>query len=289
MTNASSLLKFILYADDTTLLMSDKNINTLTNNMNAELIKVNDWFHANKLTVNVKKTCAILFGPKILTNPKSFSLNINNQAIDRVPHTKFLGIIISSNLSWSQHITSISLKISKNIGIIYRLKQKLPKSILHLLYQTLILPYLIYCIPIWGNSPISHLLILKKLQNKFIRIYLNLDFYVSISTYYEHANILSVDALYQYFIGLLGFKLIVNKISTFFYTLIDSHKNHSTRSLRSINNFYIKTPRTCFYVKTPLMSLLQHWNKLPIGLKSSQSLQTFKTGLKNLIHKRSFY
>ena len=104
-TNASTDLKYILYADDTTLLHSNNNINVLVSKMNTELDKVANWFLANRLIINVKKTCSILFGPKILTNKITFDLFINNIIINRVPSTKFLGVMISSNLSWLEHIT----------------------------------------------------------------------------------------------------------------------------------------------------------------------------------------
>ena len=49
-------------------------------------------------------------------------LKINNIIIDRVAQFNFLGFIISSDLKWHKHIEHISLKISKVIGIMYRIK-----------------------------------------------------------------------------------------------------------------------------------------------------------------------
>jgi len=65
--------------------------------------------------------------------------------------TKFLGVLIQSNLKWNEHISSIANKISKVIGIINKIKRTLSTDHLKLLYQSLIQPYLNYCCIIWAS------------------------------------------------------------------------------------------------------------------------------------------
>ena len=60
---ASTEISTIMFADDTNLFISDKNINQLFSRMNIELIKVSTWFKANKLSLNVTKTKFTLFHP----------------------------------------------------------------------------------------------------------------------------------------------------------------------------------------------------------------------------------
>ena len=64
MVNASSLLFFILFADDTNLFFSGKNINDLIQTVNTELEKIVMWLNVNKLSLNVKKTYYIIFSTK---------------------------------------------------------------------------------------------------------------------------------------------------------------------------------------------------------------------------------
>lgn len=59
--NASSKLNFVVYADDTTLLLKDKNLNSLHTNLIAELKKIWVWITFNKLLLNISKTNYILF------------------------------------------------------------------------------------------------------------------------------------------------------------------------------------------------------------------------------------
>ena len=54
-SNSSTLLKFILFADDTNLFAAHENLEILINQINCELIKVSEWLKINKLPLNVKK------------------------------------------------------------------------------------------------------------------------------------------------------------------------------------------------------------------------------------------
>ena len=64
MKNCSKILKFIQFADDTTLLFSSKCIQHLTNKLGTEANKVFIWLAANKLIINLTKTHSMLFTNK---------------------------------------------------------------------------------------------------------------------------------------------------------------------------------------------------------------------------------
>ena len=71
--NASDKLRFYLFADNTNLLYSDKNLKSLETAVNEELINVCDWLTSNKLSLNVKKTNFVIFHPyqkKLILNLK---------------------------------------------------------------------------------------------------------------------------------------------------------------------------------------------------------------------------
>ena len=105
---ASSALQFIMFVDDTNVFMSDCSLPELINKLNVELAKVGTWFKANKLSLNLGKTSYILFcSKKKLASAQDypFSINLDNQCINRVTSIKFLGVYIDDQLSWRQHIT----------------------------------------------------------------------------------------------------------------------------------------------------------------------------------------
>ena len=96
-------------------------------------------------------------------------LQINGNKIERVTEFNFLGLVLQSNVSWNKHINHISLKVSKAIGIIHRLKSVYPLSVLLTFYNTLVLPHFNYCILPWGSvvKKNHHLYLLQK---KAVRI-----------------------------------------------------------------------------------------------------------------------
>ena len=69
--NTSNVLDFILFADDTTILYSHKNISSKTNTINDELKEVSNWFKANKVSVNASKTNYMILGTPHMTSRKT--------------------------------------------------------------------------------------------------------------------------------------------------------------------------------------------------------------------------
>ena len=95
-------------------------------------------------------------------------LTINNVETERVTHFNFLGLVHDSQLNWKKHLDHISLKISKIIGILHRLKFVYPKTVLLMLHNTFIVPHLTYCMLSWGSllsdNHRIHVLLKKGLQ-----------------------------------------------------------------------------------------------------------------------------
>ena len=120
------------------------------------------------LTVNknIKKTNYIVFGTKKkLSHIKQFPLiKIDNENIVRTAETKFLGVIIDDKLNFRNYIDTVSLRISKSLGILSKVKYKLNKKCLLSLYYTLIYPHFNYCIIVWGNAGKTELNRLSILQ-----------------------------------------------------------------------------------------------------------------------------
>ena len=92
-------------------------------------------------------------------------LKINGRKIERVNQFNFLGIQIMSTLSWKVHTDLICSKLSKNVGMLHQLKNRVPFQTLKMLYNTLIQSYLNHGILTWGYSPGR----VGTLQNKAVR------------------------------------------------------------------------------------------------------------------------
>ena len=89
--------------------------------VNTELQKLSCWFQANKLSINVKKSNYIIFKTSQNRQKLDLPFSINDTKIDRVTETLFLGVINDKCLTWKPHIQNLTRKISKSLGIIYKL------------------------------------------------------------------------------------------------------------------------------------------------------------------------
>ena len=143
MINSSKLLKFSLFADDSTTTYSNSSLNRTLNTLKTEFSKVLEWLTANKLIINLQKTHLMVFTNKI--RPQAISLNIDGNIINETAETKFLGVILDNQLSWHAHVKHISNKISKSAAILRILRDIFPLNILKTLYLTLVFPYFNYC------------------------------------------------------------------------------------------------------------------------------------------------
>ena len=225
----------------------------------------------------------MLFGNKKLCDA---SISINKENITRVFQTKFLGVIIQSNLRWNAHISSIANKISKTIGVINKAKHALDTCHLKMLYQCLIEPYLNYCCIVWA-SPVKNTALesLFKLQKRSVRIICFAGFkahtlplfkQLSVSSIYHLCLIQTLIYVYK------SINLLLPNHITNYFTRTSCIHSHSTRTQK--HTLYINTAIKSCRVYSLACSGPKHWNKLPdypIGTfswdlqKQSQALHIF--------------
>ena len=94
----------------------------------------------------------MIFKNKYSNKPDiEIDIKIKNTPIEKVQTTKFLGILIDHNLSWSSHTKHVSKIISKYNGVIRKVRPFLSQKSLHTLYNSLILPYISYGAMAWAD------------------------------------------------------------------------------------------------------------------------------------------
>lgn len=120
--------------------------------LQQEIDNINQWSTANNMKLNVKKTKE--FTVSFLKNQPSLEpLVINNQPLEMLPTTKFLGVYLSSNLKWTTHIDYVCSKASKRLYALRTLRRNgvHPRD-LRSVYCYFIRPVLEYACPVWHSS-----------------------------------------------------------------------------------------------------------------------------------------
>ena len=220
--NSSKLLRFSLFADDTFVLISHKNLQTLFSSASREIVNVSLWFKANKLALNTSKTNFMLFRSRKKRVPQSLPLlSIDNIPISQLHDIKFLGVMINEHLDWSSHITRISKCISRSVGILFKLRYILPSNVLKLIYFALIHSHLNYCNHIWGNTYATHIDRLHVLQKKSIRNITKSSMFSHTIPLFKSLNILPLQKMVilnsLIFMFFIHKKILPEKILQYFY------------------------------------------------------------------------
>ena len=274
--NCSDFFKYNLFADDSTLTCKFDNYdeNYIKQTLENELKRVEYWLNMNKIKINCSKSKFMLFSYR-----KNFSLHsiaFGNNIISVTNSIKFLGIEIDSNLNFRNHVNNISKKVSRVIGLLYRLNKFLPVEILRTLYFTLVMPHMMYGIEVWYGAPQYVLNRVSILQKKAIRAINSLPFNHHTHEYFKSMKLLKIDDLYKV------------KILSHMFIHLDQSNYISQSEIHSYNTRNRGNITTPFFNRSQSQSTWLYrgvhlWNSVPDEIKSSLTVTSFKNAIKNLL------
>ena len=275
--SSSNFFKFNLFADDSTLSCSFKNVSSefMHDVLSSELIPINNWLISNKIKLNADKTHFLAFSYRknIQISPIPLGSNLINQASS----TKFLGVHIDENLNFKIHIENICKKVSKTVGILHKVKYFLPTDVLKTIYNTLIYPYLNYGIETWYGAPQSVRAGVQILQKKAVRAVNNLPYNAHTSTYFKNGKILKLEDIYNLKVCAHVFNSIQcpDHFSSRLIIHSDIHNYNTRNSNQFIVPFFRRSSSQCSFI----FKALTEYNSLPIGIKQAENTKQFKKQL----------
>ena len=123
------------------------------------------------LNLNSGKCCYILLSRKRTHSISLPTLMLNGAHLARVTSYKYLGVLITSNLMWSSHVSNICNKTRRLIGILYRrfYKHSSPNTLLRL-YTSFIRPHLEYAAAAWDPFLKKDIALLEDVQKFALRV-----------------------------------------------------------------------------------------------------------------------
>lgn len=277
----SDMVDLILFADDTNVFSSHKDLQCLIEIITNEIDKLSKWFIANKLSLNIKKTNLMVFQPR-QKKTYNIQLSINNQQIKQVEKTVFLGLIIDSHLTWKLHIAHVANKISKSIGILYKSSFYLFKSSLRVLYFSLVYPYLQYCTAVWASTYPTNLRRVQILQKRALRVLNKSNFNEHTSPIFKKFNTLKLVDIYFLQVGQFMYSYNNQLLPQNFNHMFLNNQTHNYNT-RICNHFKIPFCRT----KTRQFSIIyqgpKYFNSLSSDIRDAPSSNLFKLRLKYFI------
>ena len=278
LVNTSDIMKFVLFADDTTIFHSGSDLLEMNNIINCELVKISKWMITNKLSLNISKTHFIIFKGKRHI-PVNIDIKIGNTSLEQHYCTKFLGVMLDSELTWKFHIKYVHSKVAKALGIIYKVRDCLTKTALTTLYYSLIYPYFQYCNVAWGNAnkTLLHPIIIQ--QKRAVRLISHAAFLEHTHPLFKRLSLLKFNDINQ--LELL--KFVYNQLNhTNILQFVPVSNIHEV-NLRG--RFNLRPPQRKLELSRRFVTYrgCVEWNSLPEEIKMSTNTSMFKCRVKKLL------
>lgn len=263
-----------LFADDCVIYREVTNttdIELLQNDLQA----VADWCDLWQMSLNTNKCKAMTISRRITISP---TYSIVEIPLETVPCYKYLGVHITSNMSWKTHTDHIIANANSMLGYLKRNFRLAPVSLKLLMYKTLVRSKLDYAAAIWDPGLSTLVTDLEALQNRGARfIFTNYHRTSSVSTMKTN---LSLPAL--------SLRRKISRLCLFYKIY---HSNTSLKNKLMLNPVFI-SPRvdhqfkvgiphciTSAYYNSFIPRTSSEWNRLPAQLVNIPSFDLFKSAL----------
>ena len=241
-----------------------------------------EWLCVNKLSLNIDKSNFVLFHPAQKKVTHTVKLTINNKLLVEKKFVKYLGIIIDSRLNWKKHVSELSKKIARGIGLITKLRHFVNVETLIQVYYSIIFPFLTYGVLIWGNTYKTNIEPLTILQKKALRIITFSNFSAHTSPIFKLYNLLKFSDIVKFYTAIFMHQFSSGKLPTNFddfFSLINTKHKYNTR-LASKSSYSLPRTRTNYGIFNIRYSGPKIWNSIDESIKSL-SIYPFKRQLKN--------
>ena len=261
-----------MFADDTKAfrVIKDKSSDRLIlqEDINAMLQWSKDWL----MEFNIEKCSTITFG-----HGQQNMYTLADTQLESVNCQRDVGIQIPSNLKFEEQCAAVISKANSVLGQIRRAFNTRDKSILLNAYQSYVLPHLDYCCQIWSPGTQKWIHKVEQVQKRALRLIPSLN-----GRSYEQK--------------LASLKLLSLENRRVMFDLTQKYKEESskenaispvksTRQTRSRTDKKLEKPRFRLDIRKNSFNVrtIDNWNKLPVEIRESKSLGTFKTNVKTYL------
>ena len=285
---AAANLKAVMFADDTNLLIRGKDAKTLSSSLNTELEGINDYFKANKLKLNTKKTKLVCFRKKNQNiNYDDLQIFLDGDKLKFDEDATFLGMKIDSSLTWDKHCTHVANTISKNNSVLNRVRNSVPAPSLKILYNSFILPHLQYGLAAWGGCKGESKKRIINIQKRAIRTVSKCYRIAHTEPRMKAMDILKLEELYSHQCSVFIHDILQNKAPLALNDFITLDSETTTRNLRShtLDPLHVKVPPgKCKVIANSFCSKgPQLWNAIPQDIRNIEQKHLFKRRLKQYL------
>ena len=131
---------------------------------------------------------------------------IRNTSIKKVSSFKLLGTVLDEPLSWKNHVILLKKKLHAILIAVMKIRPCLSKNALLIIYDSLIMSQIRYCITNWCFGNITWIKKLQNICNKFLKLTFGIYYKDDITPTMHENKFLSINNLYKFETAQLMFK-----------------------------------------------------------------------------------
>jgi len=272
----------LLYADDSALMVSGKDLTKIESELSIQLNTLHDWLVDNRLSLHLGKTESILFGSKRkIKNIDRFHISCNGSDIESKQSVTYLGVTLDQSLSGVGIADKVVSKCSNKIKFLYRNARNFDLKTKKLLVSALVQCHFDYACTSWYSGLTQkRKLRLQTAQNKVIR-------YILCAPPRTHIGAIEFSALGMLPVDQRVDQLKLNHMFNIFQGVAPSYLsdmfqlNEAIYNTRSSTSTYVLPHVKSFGIHSFTYTGARLWNDLSLSTRHSQSKLKFKTLVKN--------
>ena len=271
-----------LFADDTAVYLTIGGLDDGTVLQN-DLDKLSLWESQWDMEFNPSK-CQVV---RVTTARKAINTvyTLHGQILEVVTSAKYLGVDISSGLSWNSHIDRITGNANRTLGYIRRNIKSKNQKVRETAYNTLVRPQLEYAAPIWDPYTKEKTLQLEKIQRRAARwTTSNYDYRSSVTSMLDQLNWRTLEQRRADARLCLFYKMIHGIVAVPLPDYVQP-THRVSRYCHSMTFRQIHTNRNYYKYSFFPLAIVQ-WNALPESVVSLQDLEAFKVAVSKLQHSK---
>ena len=260
------------FADDTSLIYSNKSLKKINKHVNHDLKLLYEWLKANKISLNTKKTEIMLFRSKNKIINKHLNFRLSGTKINLSKTVKYLGIILDEHLTWDPHLKILSAKVSRATGMLAKIRHYVPTTVLYNIYYAILQSHLTYCCQIWGQNKSHPFIKLSNLQSRALKIICFKTQQNQINPLYINAKILKLEDYISLMNCLFAFDQTNDNLPLTFHNFFQQQNDTHHYCTRGSAQGQLVPPqvRTTKYGSNSIKSKsVLIWNQLKIKLKAN--------------------
>ena len=270
--------KIRMFADDTCLIIEVDNRADTAELINEDLEAINIWSKQWLVNFQPSKTKSLIVSLKHDAHHNPPVL-FNGHFIDEVKCHVYLGVKLSSNLRWNQHIHDVSKKARKKLNAMIPLKFKLDRKSLELMYVSFVRPTMDYAQVVWGSTYDSDIVKLERIQVDALRLITGATARSNISNLYKETNLPTFQKKCNNAMLCFMYKIVHRIAPTYLLNLIEPYEEAPRYNLRNKDSLKTLFCRLEVYKRSFFPHTIKLWNALPPHVQSLPTYENFKLHL----------